>query len=348
LRPDGFHVFPGENIQDAIEAAAKVKTNKVVKVHEGEYRPKAKRPAMIWLNQSHDGVVVEAVGKVVLTAANPDLSRKSSPSYPAVVNHVVYFGHGISSNTVLRGFRITGANAYVTDKFVEQIEPDQSVPRNSFFITDGGAIKIFGKSAPTLENLEIVNNYASPCGGGVSVQQQGLRSEPVIFRNCIFEQNRAQVTGAALDLLEGSSAIIQNCLFVENVANTGSDIVAKRSGEKPFTNSGALTIFQNSSALVDHCTFAFNRNGVDDLGGESTYLNCLFYNNTRDGSPFAGERYDLDLRKGGVVRDCWFSGKVLDPAGALGSANHLNAPDPKFDSNWNPTAAVLENAGFRR
>jgi len=47
---------------------------------------------------------------VVLTAANSAIADKKAPSFPAVVNHVVYFGDGLSTKTVLRGFRVTGAN----------------------------------------------------------------------------------------------------------------------------------------------------------------------------------------------------------------------------------------------
>src|SRR6187401_3307805 len=166
LRPDGYHALPGDNIQDAIELAGKNPTNKVVKVHSGTYRPRAKRQALIWLNRAHDGVKLEGVGEVTLSAANADLSSAAHRAHPAVVNHVVYFGDGISSNTLLRGFRITGANAYVTDKFLQQMEPNESVPKNSFFLTDGGAIKIFGRSYAVLADLEIVANYTTPCGGG--------------------------------------------------------------------------------------------------------------------------------------------------------------------------------------
>ena len=50
LRPDGYHVFPSDNIQDAIEMAAKNDTNKNIRVHPGIYQPRAKRQALIWLN----------------------------------------------------------------------------------------------------------------------------------------------------------------------------------------------------------------------------------------------------------------------------------------------------------
>src|SRR6266516_6676609 len=114
LREDGYHVFPGDNIQEALQRAAESSTNKLVKVHAGEYRPNSKRQALIWFNKMHDGIRLEAVGPVTLTAVNPELAVSSEPGFPAVVNHVVYFGDGISSNTVLKGFRITGANNFVT------------------------------------------------------------------------------------------------------------------------------------------------------------------------------------------------------------------------------------------
>ncbi len=347
-RPDGWHVFPGDNIQQAIEAAARSATQKVVKVHEGVYRPNAKRQALIWFNQTHDGVVVEAVGSVTLTAANPELSRPSAKSHPAVANHVVYFGHGVSSNTILRGFKITGGNGYMTEKFTEQMEPNTSVPKNSFFLTDGGGIKIFGQSGPTLDRLEVVDNFATPCAGGVSVQQQFQTNWPVIFVNCVFRNNRAQVTGAAIDLLEGSAAKIINCLFVGNVANTGVDIVSKHSGEPPFTNSGALTTFQNSWAIVQNCTFASNRNGIDDLGGHSSYLQCLFHQNNLDGGLAPAARYDLMLLHGGRVQNCSFSGAVVDPSGAISkSENSFTPPDPKFDTAFVPGHSAYEGIGYR-
>jgi hypothetical protein len=347
LKPDGYHVSPGENIQDAIDLAARNPTNKTVRVLAGEYRPKAKRQALIYFNRAHSGVKVEAVGAVTLSAANPEVATASSRSFPAVVNHVVYFGDGVGSNTLLKGFRISGANAYVTDKFLRQMEPDETVPKNSFFLTDGGAIKIFGRSYPVLEDLEVVDNYTTPCGGGVSVQHQGFNTNHVVMRNCVFRNNRAQVTGAAVDLLEGSAARLINCLFVENASNLGVDLVAKRSGEAPFTNSGVLTIFQNSRALVENCTFTGNRNGVDDMGGQSMYLNSIFSGNTvAKGLP--GERYELDLARGGVVKSCFFKGRLVDPLMVVSeSENVLDADSPMFDEEYTPRGPGYESAGYR-
>lgn len=347
LKSDGYYVSPGENIQEAIELAAANPTNKVVKVLAGIYQPKAKRQALIWFNRAHSGVRLEAVGEVTLSAANPDLAAPSSRSFPAVVNHVIYFGDGVQSNTLLKGFRVTGANAYVTDKFMKQMEPDQSVPKNSFFLTDGGAIKIFGRSYPVLEDLEVLDNYTTPCGGGISVQHQGFNTNFVVLRNCVFRNNRAQVTGAAVDLLEGSAARLINCLFVGNASNLGVDVVARKSGEPPFTNSGVLTVFQNSRAVVEHCTFTGNRNAVDDMGGLSEYRNSIFHqNNSLKGQP--GERYELDLAKGGVVKGCVVNGRVIDPLKVISpNENRLEAADPEFDKDFVPHRPGYKTAGYR-
>ncbi len=222
LLEDGYHVYPGDSIQEALQQAAENTTNKIVRVHAGEYRPDNKGQALIWLNRKHDGIRVEAVGEVTLTAANPVLAARSEASFPAVVNHVVYFGDGISSNTVLKGFRITGANSFMTKERTREMEPNVTIPRNWFFFADGGAIKIFGRSYPTIQNVEVVENFTSPCGAGISVQHQGYNQKAVLIENCVFLRNRTQVTGAAIDLLAGSAARIINCLFVGNVSNTGN------------------------------------------------------------------------------------------------------------------------------
>src|SRR5262249_55150584 len=147
----------GDNIQEALQQAAENKTIKMVKVHAGAYRPDSKRQALIWFNKKHDGIRLEAEGSVTLTAANSELAAPSDPGFPAVVNHVVYFGDGISSNTVLKGFRITGANDFVTRKLTGEIEPDRTIPKNWFFYADGGAIKVFGRSYPRIEQVEVVD-----------------------------------------------------------------------------------------------------------------------------------------------------------------------------------------------
>jgi hypothetical protein len=348
LRADGYHVFPGDEIQEALQRAATNQQHKVVTVHAGEYRPSRKRQAMIWFNQLHDGIHLRAEGVVTLTAANAQLAMPADPGYPAVVNHIVYFGDGVSSNTVLTGFRLTGANNFVTKANTREIEPSRAILRNHFFFSDGGAIKVFGRSYPVLQHLEIVNNYSSPCGGGISVQHQGYRDDSVLIRHCRFFGNRAQGTGGAVDLLAGSAARIENCLFVGNSSNQGEDPVAKNSGERPFINNGVLTIFWRSRAWVRHCTFTGNRNGVDDMGGESVYLNNIFADNQLDTGLKGSPRYELAVNAGAQVAGCVLRGLIHDLQKCVSSTNNvLDAPPPAFTTNYVPTASVYGNAGYR-
>ncbi len=348
LEPDGHHVYPGDSLQAAVQLAAANPTNKVVKVHAGEYRPNERRQALVWFNRQHDGVRLEAIGAVTLTAANPELALPSEAGFPAVVNHVVYFGDGVTTNTVLKGFRITGANSFLTKAKTRELEPNRTIPKNLFFYSDGGAIKVFGRSYPTLQDLVLEDNYTSPCGAGVSIQHEGHRSSAVLMESCRFLNNRAQGTGSALDLLPGSAARLRNCLFVANISNTGEDPVAKASGERPFVNNGAVTIFWKSEAEFRNCTFAGNRNGVDDMGGTSSYFDCIFADNTLDAGLKGYGRYELAVNAGATVTGCVFTGKIIDAQKIVSpEKNRFTAPPPRFDAQFVPAAPEYAGAGYR-
>jgi parallel beta helix pectate lyase-like protein len=351
LLPDrGHHVYPGGRIQDALEAAAKDPVDKTVYVHAGTYRPSSKGQALIWFNARHDGITVEAVGEVILTAANPAIADPKAPSYPAVMNHVVYFGDGISRKTVFRGFRITGANNFTTGSGEKSpIEADE-IRKTSFFYTDGGGIKVYARSYPTIENVEVYGNYTSPCGGGVSVEHLGATQDSALFRNCIFRNNRTQTTGAAVDVLHGSRAVIENCLFVGNIANMGVDYVGLLTGGEyhPEHGSGALTVFPESQVAVSRSTFTGNWSGVDDEGSGSTYVDSIFWNNTLAGGISPGKRYEIDIADGAGVRGSYIHGEVDDLRGTINrELNSFDPPDPRFDAQFVPHAPQYAKVGYR-
>ena len=104
-----IHVYPDDDLQAALDRAAQEGIRSVV-VHAGTYRPPEPRQALIWFNKRHNGLVVRAEGDVTLTAANEALADRQAASFPAVVNHVVYFGDGVGPTTTLSGFKITGAH----------------------------------------------------------------------------------------------------------------------------------------------------------------------------------------------------------------------------------------------
>jgi hypothetical protein len=348
-----YQVYPGEEIQEILELAAADPVHKIVEVQAGTYRPQRHGQALIWFNARHDGITLQAVGEVVLTAANPEIADPEAASFPAVVNHVVYLGDGVSAATVLRGFTITGANNFVTtSEEGGRIELDLDLPeleKRSFFYSDGGGIKIFGRSSPTLEKLVIRDNYTSPCGGGISLEQRGFNRRPVTLRNCVMRNNRAQITGSAIDLLPGSSAIIENCLLVGNISNTGPDFLSKHGQEyQGESGSGALTVFAGSRVWVRDSTFTGNWNGVDDQGTGSVYFNTIFWRNSLPGGISRGKRYELDVLDGEKVRKCFIGGVVEDVRGSISRReNTLAAPDPDFGDEFVPRNPIYKGVGFR-
>ena len=349
-KPDGFHVYPGGSIQDALDAAARDRSRKAVFVHAGVYRPAAPGQALIWFNARHDGLVVEAVGDVILTAANPAVADSEAPSAPAVVNHVVYFGDAISRRTVFRGFKITGARAFTTGSGEKSPIESDEVRKTLFFYTDGGGIKVYARSFPTIENVEVCGNYTTPCGGGVSVEHLVTPRESVLFRNCVFRNNRTQTTGAGFDLLHYSKATLDNCLFAGNISNLGVDFVGILAGGEfhPDNGSGAMTVFAGAQATVNRCTFTGNWNGVDDAGTGSTYVDSIFWQNTAKGGIAPGRRYEIDIEDGAGVKGCFIHGEIDDLRGTIPRAtNTLGAPDPQFDAHFVPRAAPYAGAGCR-
>jgi parallel beta helix pectate lyase-like protein len=346
----GHHVYPNQPIQDALDAAARDPVNKHVYVHAGTYRPASNGQALIWLNARHDGISVEGVGEVILTAANPELADPRHPGSPAVVNHVVYFGDGISRKTTFRGFKITGANNFTTGTGEKSPIESDEIRKTTFFYTDGGGIKVYARSYPVIEDVEIFDNYSSPCGGGVSVEHLGRPLDSVLFRNCIFRDNRTQTTGSALDLLHGSYATLENCLFVGNIANIGVDIVGLLGGAEYHAEhgSGALTVFEGSRATVTRCTFTGNWNGVDDNGTGSTYVDSIFWKNTLMGGISPGPRYELDIADAGGVRGSLIHGDINDLRDTIDrKSNTFDPPDPRFDAKFVPQAAEYAKVGYR-
>jgi hypothetical protein len=346
----GYHVHPNGRIQEALEAAARDPNQKRVYVHAGTYAPASKGQALIWFNARHDGITLEAVGDVTLTAANPEVADRRAPGFPAVVNHVVYFGDGVSPATVMRGFKITGANNFTTGSGDKSPIESDDIRKTLFFFTDGGGIKIYARSYPTIEGVEVHDNYASPCGGGVSVEHLGQIQEAARFRDCIFRNNGTQTTGAAVDLLHGSAAVLENCLFVGNISNMGVDYVGMLTGGEylPEHGSGALTVFEGSRATVSRCTFTGNWNGVDDNGSGSTYVDTIFWKNNLAGGISPGSRYEIDITDGAGVRGSFVRGDVDDLRKTVNrEVNTFDAPDPRFDARFVPRAPQYAKAGYR-
>jgi hypothetical protein len=359
---DIMDVYPGESIQAALEDAAQRPRKPIIRVHAGVYRPPVPGEALIHFNARHDGIVLEGVGEVTLTAANPEVADPKAQSYPAIVNHVVYFGDGISQQTVLRNVKITGANRFVqappdlvpikipedfdrADRYLASasaIEANGDLSKTHYFYTDGGGILVYARSYPTVENVEIHDNSISPCGGGVSIQHHGVPfAGAAVFRNCVFRNNHADTSGSAVDVLSaGSSVILENCLFVGNVCD--EKIVWP--GDPRF---GAVTVFPNCRAIVTSCTFTDNSAAVHDLG-DSVYENTIFWRNERRDGVSTKAAHEINIAGADRVSGCFFSGLHGDPQANISRArNRFDAPDPHFDGRFRPKNPAYDGVGYR-
>jgi hypothetical protein len=197
--------------------------------------------------------------------------------------------------------------------------------------------------------VEVFDNFASPCGGGVSIEHRGQKDAFVLLKDCIFRNNRCTMTGAAVDVLENSAVEIENCLFVGNLSDTHLDERASSITRwKPEHGSGALSIFAGSRVVVRNCTFTGNRNGIDDSSSGNRYENCIFWQNTVPGGWPKGRRFELDLADGSGVRNCRLNGDLIDLHGNVDQkANVFGCSDPEFDEALMPRAEVFEGVGYR-
>jgi hypothetical protein len=357
-----IEVRPGEDIQAALEAGARRPVKPVIRVHAGVYRPSAPNEAFLYFNSRHDGIVLEGVGEVTLTAANPDLADPRAESYPAIVNRVLYFGDGISSRTVLRNFKISGANGFVQgpqdlppvntaddllrsaryQSHESRIEANHDLPKTHYFYTDGGAILVYGRSYPVIENVTFLGNRSLLCGGAVSIQHHGSPfGGTVRFRNCIFQDNHAGTSGGAIDVLtEGSCVSIANCLFVGNVSD--ERVILPQN-----PRFGALSIFPGCRATDWNCTFTDNCSGADDRG-QSTYQYSIYWNNQRPGGISRKPAFEVNVANAAGVEGCIIGGREGEPcANVSPQVNRFDAPDPEFDSAYRPRNPQYEGVGYR-
>lgn len=95
--------------------------------------------------------------------------------------------------------------------------------------------------------------------------QSNFRSQ-VSVTNCTFEENSATQSGGALFIVDRSSVFLMDCLFRGNKANSGGSLfvsfgsILQVTGSK-FTHDfavghgGSIVLLDSSVAVVDHTTF---------------------------------------------------------------------------------------------
>ncbi|MCR9199602.1 MAG: hypothetical protein NXI04_13220 [Planctomycetaceae bacterium] len=338
---------PGDDLQAALDLAATATDDRRLILLPGVHY--ASRPSfcLLAVTARHEGVTIEGREGTILSG------RSASDPERAVVSHVLYCGHGLTEATQIRHLVIRDAGGVAISTGVprEFLGRESAVlQRGLFFQLDGGAVKVFGNSSPVFDAILFENNATMLCGGAVSIEHQGVCANPVQFLNCRFIGNRCPATGSAVDVLEGSLAQLENCLFVGNIGNTGMEDVKNRFGltYNAKHGSGALTVFPGSRARVSRCTFWDNWNGVDDHGPGSQYSRCLFIDNDASDGSRPGHPYEVDIIAPNSVVDCVFHAKTPDLRGTVSAdSNTFLTTDPSLDEHFVPAAESCRDVGYR-
>lgn len=341
-----IYVQAGEDLQAAADSAARAESDRRLILRPGIYRPRFPMFCLLALTAKHDGITIEGMDEAIICGRATD-----TPHIP-LLSHAIYCGHGITEKTQIRNLVITESGGHVTRTGIpiEDAPGAENLNRGMFFHLDGGAIKVFGRSSPVFRNITFRRNQTKLCGGAVSIEQQGIESPPPTFVDCRFVENECPATGSAIDVLEGSSVVIQNCYFESNIGNSGMADVKLEFGlsynEKH--GSGALTVFPGSTAEVSSCTFIANWNAVDDHGQGSRYRNCLFVSNDQHDGSRQGAPYEVDITDGANVTNCVFFASLPDLNENISRERNVFLSEaPLLDAAKVPIATEFNTIGYR-
>ncbi|ABW67591.1 choice-of-anchor Q domain-containing protein [Desulfosudis oleivorans] len=264
-----------------------------------------------------------ALSVEVLSVLDGDLDQNDNNGGDNSENayHVVHFS-GVSDQTILDGFVITGGNANSTQSSTDK---------------DGGGI-YSADGTPRVSNCHITGNCATWDGGGLYINKGNLQ----IF-NCAITENTAGYNGGGmcnytyaltLDPVIECSPIVMNSVFAGNFA--GHD------GGAMYNHAYGGTV----SPTITNCTFTGNNaanagneiyNYILTILGvqlgvcEPQFTNCILWNDSAIFNFIATPSYAYCNIKGSGGSASWDSTLGTD------NGNNIDA-DPMFA---NPAAADL-------
>jgi len=277
------------------------------------------------INNASDGDIVEVAADTYTGDGNRDIDfggkaitvRSSNGPYDTIIDCTeseghrgFYFHNNEGSDSVLRGFTITGATVpdsdatgggilcessspSIVDCIIKNCATEQGsgigIVNGSPAIIDcviedcqasggGAGIALIGGSNATILHSQIRNNscYGNGFGAGVYCWQSSA-----FFSNCDISHNTSEgsVQGGGAFCGGSSSIEFENCVISNNTAEIGGGLYAGTSGD---------------SVIITNCTIANNGlsgeqpadstgGGIHSVGSEITIRNSIVWNN--DGVP---------------------------------------------------------------
>ena len=240
---------------------------------------------------------------------------------------------GVSPETVLDGFTITGGNATNGGGGMFNSDSSPTVTNCTFTsnLAGWGGGMYNGHSSPTVTDCTFYSNSAINGGGGMYNHD----NSPATVANCIFSSNSASWGGGMQNHV--SSPTVINCIFCDNSVTAWG---------------GGMNNAEESSPTVTNCTFSSNSANIGGSGmsnGESspTVTNCILWDN---GEEIAGVTLTTvtycDVQ-GGYLGDHNISEDpmFIDPAG---NDYHLKIGSPCIDKGTDVGAPTEDIEGNPR
>ncbi|GAB1414599.1 hypothetical protein MASR2M117_00050 [Paludibacter sp.] len=158
----------------------------------------------------------------------------------------------------------------------------------------GGAI--FCSEITVIENCLFVENFADKGTSGGGAIYIKPKSEGSVIKNCVFESNSSNNSGAALRLNGVEKIVVEDCLFFNNVAKDEKGfrqggaiyIAGEFNPTRPSTsaivnctiynNSGTSVIFA-SGGSIKNTTIANNIGGLQITANEVAVMNTVMWGN---------------------------------------------------------------------
>ena len=190
---------------------------------------------------------------------------------------VVDFHSGEGTDSVLKGFTITGGSGY----FGGGIECNSSSPtienciiKENTAERDGGGIDCFNSGAVFADCVISLNNPGRD-GGGISVYE--CNSSSPSFFNCLIYGNSSIGKGGAVYVYNSSNISFSNCTVVDNVSQHTVDEFSLNTYGGIYVNDGSnqsSILIKNSilwgnvidlsapGCIVDHSTVQFSDNAL--------------------------------------------------------------------------------------
>jgi hypothetical protein len=279
------HEVPDEyaTIQDAIDAADR---GDIIQVAPGDYDVQDSR-----------GIRFSGKAITVRSEKGPGETRIHFSR-----GRGFYFGNKEGSDSVLRGFTITGGRAFgspiPSDADDWKRTPDHSI---------GGGIFCDDLSSPTIVNC-VIRDCAAELGGGIGI----VNGSPAIY-GCVIKEcqaggrdsNGSRGFGGAIGLIGGADAKILDCVLKNNRAysnSLGAGLYCRKSSARlvncdisgnsaqgSVTGGGVYCGGAGASVFLDQCLITNNAAetgaGVFAEGfHEARLTNCTVANNRLSGS----------------------------------------------------------------